>query len=151
MKIPVNKNIDEYKDDFFKGLTLRQTVSAALTLAVGIGVFFLCSAIGIPQGISLYLAMPLAFLTGASGFLKIYGMTPPQYIRKRLRIMRHPLYVSVPDAVWEPYRQDAQTPLKKKKENVRRQEPILLASEEEIQQRMQFYDELFQDREGGDR
>lgn len=150
MKIPVNKNIDEYKDDFFKGLTLRQTVSAAITLAVGIGVFFLCSAIGIPQGISLYLAMPLAFVTGASGFLEIYGMTPLRYIRKRLRIMRHPLYISVPDAVWELHRQDAQTPPKKRKENIRSQEPILLESEEEIEQRMQFYEELFKDREGVD-
>lgn len=151
MKIPVNKNIDEYKDDFFKGLTLRQTAAAALTLAVGIGVFFVCDIIlGIPQGIALYLAMPLAFVTGASGFLEIYGMTPLQYIRKRLRIMRNPLYVSIPDAVWELYQQDAKTPLKKRKENVRRQEPILLESEEEIQQRMQFYEELFKDRKGVD-
>lgn len=150
MKIPVNKNMDEYKDDFFKGLTLRQTAAAALTLVVGIGVFFLCNAIGIPQELSLYLAMPLAFAVGASGFLEIYGMPPLQYIRKRLRVMRHPLYVSVPDAVWELYQQDAKTPLKKRKENVRRQEAILLESKEEIQQRMQFYEELFQDRRGVD-
>ena len=29
MQIPVNKDLDSYKDDFFKGLTLKQTASDA--------------------------------------------------------------------------------------------------------------------------
>ena len=35
MLIPVNQNIDEYKDDFYKGLTLRQSVISLITIAVG--------------------------------------------------------------------------------------------------------------------
>ena len=30
MKIPVNKNIDIYKDDFFKGLSMRECLCAGL-------------------------------------------------------------------------------------------------------------------------
>ena len=29
MKIPVNKNIDVYKDDFFKGLSMRECLCAS--------------------------------------------------------------------------------------------------------------------------
>ena len=36
MLIPVNQNIDEYKDDFYKGLTLRQSVISLVTVAVGV-------------------------------------------------------------------------------------------------------------------
>ena len=151
MKIPVNKNIDEYKDDFFKGLTLRQTVVAASTLAVGIGGFFLVHLIfGIPQSISLYIVMPLAFAVGASGSLKIHGMSPYQYISKKMRITREPLYRSNPDAIWETYLQDRENQLKKKTAESKKPGKILLENEEEIQQRMKFYDEIFkEDGKGG--
>lgn len=150
MKIPVNKNIDEYKDDFFKGLTLRQTVAAASTLVVGIGGFFLVHLLfGIPQSISLYIVMPLAFAVGASGFLEIHGMSPYQYISKKIRITREPLYRSNSDAIWETYLQDRENKLKKRTAESKKPEKLLLESEEEIQQRMKFYDEIFEkDRKG---
>ena len=50
MQIPVNKNIDDYKDDVFKGLTLRQAAMAALTVASGILGFAIGHfLLGLPQ------------------------------------------------------------------------------------------------------
>ena len=45
MKIPVNKNIDVYKDDFFKGLSMRECLCALLTLVSGTAVFFLSDSL----------------------------------------------------------------------------------------------------------
>ena len=45
MKIPVNKNIDVYKDDFFKGLSMRECLCALLTVASGTAVFFLSDSL----------------------------------------------------------------------------------------------------------
>ena len=39
MKVQVNQNIDSYKDDFFKGLTFRQTAVSVIGVSVGAGIF----------------------------------------------------------------------------------------------------------------
>lgn len=93
MQIPVNKDIDDYKDDFFKGMTLRQTTMCVLTLAVGIGCYFLCnSVLGLPQTVSLYLVFPAALPFAAVGFLKIDGMPPLEYLKRRREVTQTPLY-----------------------------------------------------------
>ncbi|MCD7819554.1 MAG: PrgI family protein [Lachnospiraceae bacterium] len=93
MQIPVNKDIDDYKDDFFKGMTLRQTTMCVLTLAVGIGCYFLCnSVLGLPQTVSLYLVFPAALPFAAAGFLKIDGMPPLEYLKRRREVTQTPLY-----------------------------------------------------------
>ncbi|MCD7884276.1 MAG: PrgI family protein [Lachnospiraceae bacterium] len=93
MQIPVNKDIDDYKDDFFKGMTLRQTTMCVLTLAVGIGCYFLCnSVLGLPQTVSLYLVFPVALPFAAAGFLKIDGMPPLEYLKRRREVTQTPLY-----------------------------------------------------------
>ncbi|MCD8012441.1 MAG: PrgI family protein [Lachnospiraceae bacterium] len=93
MQIPVNKDIDDYKDDFFKGMTLKQTVMCALTLGVGAGCYFLCNAVlGLPQTVSLYLVFPAALPFAAAGFLKIDRMPPLEYLKRRREVTKTPLY-----------------------------------------------------------
>ena len=54
MLIPVNQNIDEYKDDFYKGLTLRQSVISLVTVAVGVLVYLaLTGLFHLPQSLAL--------------------------------------------------------------------------------------------------
>ena len=72
MKIPVNKNIDVYKDDFFKGLSMRECLCALLTLVSGTAVFFLSD--------SLFAAGSIPVLR-ASGFVFVCGF----WIFKNLR------------------------------------------------------------------
>ena len=84
MLIPVNQNIDEYKDDFYKGLTLRQSVISLITVGVGALVYMtLTMVLGLPQSLSLYMTLPVVFPIAAYGFLKIHGMNIAEYMRKR--------------------------------------------------------------------
>ncbi|MCD7956775.1 MAG: PrgI family protein [Lachnospiraceae bacterium] len=93
MQIPVNKDINEYKDDFFKGMTLKQTVMCALTLGVGAGCYFLCNGmLGLPQTISLYLVFPAALPFAAAGFLKIDGLPPLEYLKRRRAVTKRAVY-----------------------------------------------------------
>ncbi|MCD7956053.1 MAG: PrgI family protein, partial [Lachnospiraceae bacterium] len=64
-----------------------------LTLAVGIGCYFLCnSVLGLPQTVSLYLVFPAALPFAAAGFLKIDGMPPLEYLKRRREVTQTPLY-----------------------------------------------------------
>ncbi len=97
MQIPVNKDLDDYKEDFFKGLTLRQTVMAALTVAAGIGAFVLFYfVVRLPQTIALYLIFPFAVPVALAGFMKIDGKTPYEYLKMRLRVTSNPVYTFKP-------------------------------------------------------
>lgn len=149
MKIPVNKNIEEYKDDFFKGLTLRQTVTAAAAVVSGIAVFILCYAGKAPQTISVYLTMPVVFLIGGSGFLKLEGMSPVTYIRRWLRGIRSPLYVSVPDAIWYMEKGKPKQKAQKTGRQETKKQEAFLESEEELEARGLFYESLWKEKEEG--
>lgn len=93
MQIPVNKDIDDYKDDFFKGMTLKQTAMCALTVTVGSAVFFLCSVVlKLPQTVSTYLVFPAALPFAAAGFWKQDNMSIAEYIKKRREVARVPVY-----------------------------------------------------------
>lgn len=93
MQIPVNKNLDEYKDDFYKGLTLRQTVLSILTVAAGTGAFLVFHSVcGFSQTVSLYLAFPAALPFAASGFLKIHGMSMQEYFKRKRSVTGQMLY-----------------------------------------------------------
>lgn len=136
MQIPVNKNIDEYKDDFYKGLTLRQTLLAILTVAVGtIAFLFFNIVLNIAQSISLYLALPFAFPIAASGFLKIGGMPPLQYIRNRKRVIQAPLFLYRPGILQEE-RADGNV-TKKRRKRKKGAVKIILETEMEMIKRME--------------
>ncbi len=99
MQIPVNKDLDDYHEDFFKGMTLRQTAMAALTLAAGAGSFLLFYAVfQLPQTVALYLVFPAALPFALLGFLKIDGRTPLEYLRKRREAVSSPFYPYRPAA-----------------------------------------------------
>lgn len=84
MNIPINKNIDNYKDDFFKGLTMRQSIYSIATLVVGAGAFFVSGTVaGLPQMVSIYITMLFAIPTAVVGFVEIHGMTALEYIKKK--------------------------------------------------------------------
>ena len=100
MQIPVNKDLDSYRDDFFKGLTLKQTALSIVSIASGTGAFlFGTYVLRLEQSVSFYLALPVVLPIAASGFLRIYGMTPMEYLKKRHGTIRHDRYRFVPDAL----------------------------------------------------
>ena len=102
MLIPVNQNIDEYKDDFYKGLTLRQSVISLITIAVGAAVYLtLTGVLHLPQSLALYLTLPVVFPIAAYGFLKIHGMNIAEYFRKRGAVKERSSYAFIPQMLME--------------------------------------------------
>ena len=97
MVIYVNKNIDGYKDDFFKGLTFRQTMISAAAVISGACIFLLLyMGLGLPQSLSLYLTLPVVFPIAAAGFLKIHGMSLVEYMRRRHKVRQNDIYLYHP-------------------------------------------------------
>lgn len=102
MQIPVNKNIDHYKDDFFKGMTMRQAIFGIATVTAGAAAFlFFYIYLELPAMVSVYLMLPIAMPVAAVGFLKIDGKSPGDYLKKRRRTVRTPLYRFVPVMLME--------------------------------------------------
>lgn len=124
MQIPVNKNMDEYKDDFFKGLTFKQTMICVAALGTGISVFlFFYLGMGIGQNLSVYLTLPVVFPIAASGFLKIGGMAPREYFRKKKAVKEMPVYFYSPAML----REDAE----QKMASVKKERLVKLGEDEE--------------------
>jgi hypothetical protein len=89
MKVQVNQNIDSYKDDFFKGLTFRQTAVSVIGVAVGAGIFLVLTRIAhLNQTIAVYILFPVVFPIIASGFLKVHGMDLKMYFLQRMRMQK---------------------------------------------------------------
>ena len=109
MLIPVNQNIDEYKDDFYKGLTLRQSVISLITVAVGAVVYLaLTGLLHLPQSLSLYMTLPVVFPIAAYGFLKIHGMNIAEYVRKRGAVKERSSFAFIPQMLAEKSAVDAE-------------------------------------------
>ena len=97
MLIPVNQNIDDYKDDFYKGLTLRQSVICLATVIVGAAVYLgLTGIFRLSQTAALYMTLPVIFPIAAYGFLKIHGMNIAEYLRKRGRVKERSSFSFIP-------------------------------------------------------
>lgn len=97
MQVPVNKDLDSYKDDFFKGLTLKQTALSIVSVAAGTATFLIGTyLLHLEQSVSFYLALPVVLPIAASGFLNIQGMTPVQYLMKRRNTLSRDTFYFVP-------------------------------------------------------
>ena len=93
MQIPVNKNIDHYKDDFFKGMTMRQSIFGIATVAAGsVAFLFFYLYLKLPVLPSVYLMLPVALPVAIAGFLRIDGKTPGEYLKLRRKTVKTPLY-----------------------------------------------------------
>ena len=100
MKVQVNQNIDSYKDDFFKGLTFRQTAVSAIGVAVGAGIFLVLTRVAhLNQTIAVYILFPVVFPIIASGFLKVHGMDLKMYFLQRMRMQKMKALYYAPEAL----------------------------------------------------
>ena len=98
MQVAVNKDLDSYKDDFFKGLTLKQTAISIISVAAGTGTYFFASyALKLDQTVSFYLALPVVLPIAAGGFLRIHGMTPALYLKRRRETVSREAWFFSPD------------------------------------------------------
>ena len=84
MEIKINREIREYKENMFFGLSLRQLVFSVLACGVAVGIYFgLRNVLGTEtvSWLCILGAAPFA----AMGFVKYHGMTAEQFIWAWLR------------------------------------------------------------------
>jgi len=101
MMIPVNQDIDSYKDDFFKGLTMRQTLFAVAAVVVsgGLLAFFLLY-LKLNASVAMYLTLPVAFPIIAVGFIKIHGIPLGEYLKRKKKVQQHSSFFYQPEMVF---------------------------------------------------
>lgn len=79
MEVKINKEIQDYSESVFFGLSMRQTIFSALAIAVAVGLYFLLKPyLGVEtlSWVCILGAFPFAVL----GFVKYHGMTAEKFI-----------------------------------------------------------------------
>ena len=79
MEVRINKEVRNYQESLFFGLSLRQFVFSLLAVAVAVGLYFLISPYAGTETVSwvcILGAAPFAAL----GFITYHGMTAEQFI-----------------------------------------------------------------------
>lgn len=96
--------------------------------------------------LSIYLALPFAMPFALAGFLRIHGMTPLEYLKKRKKVMktavltRRPSYVvDAAKIMDEIYMEKAQT----KASETANGKNVILQSEDDIFLRAKEFERLF--------
>lgn len=85
----INQDVSAFKDDFFKGLSLRECLYGGGALAVGAGgILLLHFYFGININVAVTLCMPVIGIIGLCGFYQKNGMTLIEIIRNVIRLMR---------------------------------------------------------------
>ena len=99
--IPVNQDIDSYKDDFFKGLTMRQTLFAVAAVVVsgGLLAFFLLY-LKLNASVAMYLTLPVAFPIIAIGFIKVHGIPLGEYLKRKKKVQQQSSFFYQPEMVF---------------------------------------------------
>lgn len=83
MEVRINKEIRDYQESMFFGLSLRQCIFSALAVAAAVGAYFaLNEKLGFDVGwICILCAAPFA----ACGFVKYHGLTAEQFVLAWIR------------------------------------------------------------------
>ncbi len=79
MEVKINKEIRQYKENIFFGLTMRQFVCSALACIVVVGIYFITKPIFNNIGTVSLLCMAGAVPFALLGFVKYNGMTSEKF------------------------------------------------------------------------
>ncbi len=80
MEIKINKEIRDYQESVFMGLSLRQFLFSVLAVGIALGIYFgLRNVIG--QEAVSWLCIVGAFPFAVLGFVKYHGMPAEQFIK----------------------------------------------------------------------
>jgi len=93
MQIEINENIEEQKDDFFRGFTLKQTIAmVALLLVVGGGSVILYFVYHVPIEMAIYVTLPFGAVISIVGFWPANkaGFTFVEMMKAKKRVRYQP-------------------------------------------------------------
>ena len=90
----INPDVAAFKDDFFKGLSLRECVFGGIALLAGAGgILLLHFYFGVGINTAITLCMPVIGIIGLCGFYQKNGMTLVQLVRSSIRLIFQKPYV----------------------------------------------------------
>ena len=89
MEIKINREIRDYNEALFLGLSLRQLVFSVLAILVAVGIYFLLRNTFTLETLS-WLCILCAAPFAALGFVKYNGMTAEQFIIAAIKYMATP-------------------------------------------------------------
>ena len=96
MEIKVNREIRNYNEAIFLGLSMRQLIFSALAIGVAIGVYFLLRDV-MPLETRSWVCILCAAPFGALGFCNPYnGMTAEKILDRGHQASDHPQSIGVP-------------------------------------------------------
>lgn len=93
MEIEINKEIRDYNESIFFGLTLRQCVFSALALGISVGMYFVLSPF-MPTAAWSLICILCAVPFAAIGFIRYNGMYAEEFIVFWLRSLFAPKYIA---------------------------------------------------------
>ena len=90
----INPDVAAFKDDFFKGLSLRECVFGGIALLAGAGgILLLHFYFGVGINTAITLCMPVIGIIGLCCFYQKNGMTLVQLVRSSIRLIFQKPYV----------------------------------------------------------
>ena len=94
MEVKINKEIRNYTESMFFGLSLRQFIFSVLACGVAVGLYFLLRPRFGTETLS-WVCILGAFPFAAMGFIKYNGMTAEQFVRlNKARQLYMDFYIS---------------------------------------------------------
>lgn len=89
MNKEINQDIGGMKDDFFKGLSLRESIYGAFAFIIGAGgVIVMVFGCGMNVNVAITICIPVLAAIGLCGFYSRNGMTLPAILRRKIKIYR---------------------------------------------------------------
>lgn len=87
LNIQINKDIESYNSDVWKGLSGRQIVYGLLTMLIGGGIIIVCTELAaFSLSAAVYMAVPFALPIALQGFVSINHMTMTEIVKRKIQI-----------------------------------------------------------------
>lgn len=79
MEVKINREIRDYTESLFFGLSMRQFIFSVLAISVAVGIYFGLRSFFVTETVS-WMCVLGAFPFAALGFIKYHGMTVEQFL-----------------------------------------------------------------------
>ena len=89
MNTPINQDFDKYKEDFYKGLSKRETKYGAMAFFSGILIMFLMMFVLHTNSLlATFVSMPIITLLGMNGFYTKNGMSFTELVKRKMELRK---------------------------------------------------------------
>lgn len=87
--IRINNDIESFRSDFFKGLSLRECIFGGAGITAGIAVVAILTIYAhVPVDAATFFGIPVAAPIILSGFVKVNGMHLSEYVMRMISVRR---------------------------------------------------------------